>query len=107
MSNRDAWLELTSEDAIDPDSPICDPHHHLWMKRFNRNYLLPELWADTGSGHNVVKTMFMECSAFYYREGPEHLRPLGETEYITGLAKQSRVETSDTSDVAGSVAHAD
>lgn len=103
----DAWLRQVQETIIEPDRPIIDPHHHLWMKRFNRNYLLPELWADTGSGHNIVKTMFMECHAFYYREGPEHLRPLGETEYITELAKQSRTESSDKAYIAGIVAHAD
>jgi hypothetical protein len=65
----DSWLEQVQEDIIEPDRPIIDPHHHLWMKRFGRDYLLEQLWRDTGSGHNVVKTLFMECSAFYLREG--------------------------------------
>ena len=29
-SERDTWLALTTEVAIDPDLPICDPHHHFW-----------------------------------------------------------------------------
>ena len=50
------WLEQVQEEILDPDRAIIDPHHHLWKKRFNRDYLLPELWADTGSGHNIEKT---------------------------------------------------
>ena len=28
-TNHD-WLSLTVEEPLDPDLPICDPHHHLW-----------------------------------------------------------------------------
>lgn len=59
------WLAQIEEEILEPDRAIIDPHHHLWKKRFNRNYLLPELWTDTGSGHNIVKTVFIECRAFY------------------------------------------
>ena len=75
-----------SEEIIEPERPIIDPHHHLWKHRFGYDYLLSELWADIGSGHNIVKTAFMECRAFYYRDGPKHLRPAGETECIANLA---------------------
>ncbi|MEQ8955914.1 MAG: amidohydrolase family protein [Gammaproteobacteria bacterium] len=103
----DAWLEQIREEIIEPDRPIIDPHHHLWMKRFNRNYLLEELWRDTGSGHNIEKTVFMECRAFYLKEGPEHLRPTGETLYISELAAQSYALRDRAAWVAGIVAHAD
>ncbi|MCH7817843.1 MAG: amidohydrolase, partial [Proteobacteria bacterium] len=103
----DAWLAQVQEEIIEPERPIIDPHHHLWKKRFNRDYLLAELAADTGSGHNIVKTMFMECRAFYLREGPEHLRPLGETAAIAELARQSREDSGTASYIAGIVAHAD
>ena len=102
----DAWLAQVKEEIIDPERPIIDPHHHLWKKRFGRNYLLADLWADTGSGHNIVKTLFMECRAFYLREGPEHLRPTGETAYIVELARQSESDP-DHATVAGIIAHAD
>ena len=101
------WLAQVNEEIIDAGRPIIDPHHHLWKSRFNRNYLLPELWSDTGSGHNIIKTVFMECRAFYLREGPEHMRPIGETRYISKLAKQSSEPSNDNSDIAGIVAHAD
>ena len=53
------WLALVEEPIVDPERPIVDPHHHLW--EFPRStYLLDELWKDTGSGHNVVKTVFVD-----------------------------------------------
>lgn len=102
----DQWLQQVSEDILEPKRPIIDPHHHLWKKRFGRDYLLPELWGDTGSGHNVVKTMFMECRAFYLREGEDYLKPLGESAYISELAEES-ANTEGKATVAGIIAHAD
>ncbi len=102
----DAWLAQVTEDIVDPQRPIIDPHHHLWKKRFDRDYLLDDLWSDTGSGHKVVQTVFVECRAFYRREGPEHLRPLGETAFISDLARQSHAAR-DRSPIGGIVAHAD
>ncbi|MCH8265775.1 MAG: hypothetical protein IIC10_10285, partial [Proteobacteria bacterium] len=58
-ADLDAWLDQVREEIIEPERPIIDPHHHLWKHRFGHDYLLPELWADTGSGHNIVKTAFM------------------------------------------------
>ena len=85
MSN---WLDRVTETAIDPERPICDPHHHLWDHASNR-YLLTELLEDTQSGHNVVKTVFVECSSMYRKDGPAELKPLGETEFVNGLAAMS------------------
>ncbi len=64
-----AWLaRRPSETAIAPDLPIIDPHHHLWdaPQRQRGLYLLPELLADIGGGHNIVSTVFLDarrCSA--------------------------------------------
>ncbi|MCY3794665.1 MAG: amidohydrolase family protein [Gammaproteobacteria bacterium] len=82
------WLTQVSEDIIDPERPICDPHHHLWDHP-NRRYLLDELIADTGSGHNVVSTVFVECGSMYRADGAEALRPVGETEFVNGVAAMS------------------
>ncbi len=104
----DAWLAQVAEEPLEPERPIVDPHHHLWKKRFGRDYLLPEFYGDTGSGHKVVKSVFMECRAFWLREGPEHLRPSGETRYIAELARQSDGGPGgNTPRIAGIVAHAD
>ena len=82
------------EDVIDPALPICDPHHHLWDRHGDR-YLLHELLADTGMAdaqgrsHNVRSTVFVECASMYRAEGPEPLRPVGETEFANGIAAMS------------------
>ena len=73
------------EDILEPDLPICDPHHHLWDFP-NSRYLLPELLADVQSGHNVQSTVFVECTSFYRASGPEELRFVGETEFVNGVA---------------------
>ncbi len=28
--DRAQWLAQVTEDVLEPDLPICDPHHHLW-----------------------------------------------------------------------------
>ena len=58
------------EETIDPDLVICDPHHHLWNRPGSR-YLLEDLTADTGSGHRVLRTVFVECMSGYRTDGPE------------------------------------
>jgi L-fuconolactonase len=80
-----AWLATRQEEIIDPALPICDPHHHLWDFSSSR-YLLPELLADIGAGHNVESTVFVECTAFYRADGPLELQPIGETEFVNGVA---------------------
>lgn len=77
-----------TEDILEADLPICDPHHHLWDFP-NSRYLLPELLADLQSGHNVQSTVFVECTAFYREAGPEELRVVGETEFVNGVAAMS------------------
>src|SRR3989442_1742943 len=76
------------EDILEPDLPICDPHHHLWDHP-GRRYLLDELLADTGSGHDVRATVFVECLSMYRAQGPASLRPVGETEFVNGIAAMS------------------
>lgn len=83
-----AWIDLVQEEILEPDLPICDPHHHLWDLPTS-TYQLPELLADTGSGHNVVSTVFVECMAMYRADGPEAMKPVGETEYVNGIAAAS------------------
>ena len=86
--NRAEWLAQVDETVLEPDVPICDPHHHLWDHPGNR-YLLDELFADTGSGHNVVATVFVECGSMYRAGAPPSLQPVGETEFVNGIAAMS------------------
>ena len=87
------WLALTQEPILEPDLPICDPHHHFWDFRTARipyqRYLLHELAADMQSGHNIRSTVFIEARAMYRVEGPEEMRPIGEVEFVQGLAAAS------------------
>ena len=87
------WLALTQEDALEPGLPICDPHHHFWDLRPQRlpyqRYLLHELLDDIGSGHNVTSTVFVEARSMYRAEGPEEMQPVGEVEFVQGLAAAS------------------
>jgi L-fuconolactonase len=95
-----------AEAILDPDLPIVDPHHHLWDRRSYatpaapthpfitaiadaQRYLLDELLADTGSGHNVRATVFVECGAMYKADGPVEMRAVGETEFVNGVAAMS------------------
>ena len=61
------WLALTTEPTLEPELPICDPHHHFWDFRTARipyqRYLLHELADDINSGHNVRSTVFIEARA--------------------------------------------
>ena len=63
------------------------------------------LHADTGAGHNVVETVFVECMAEYRTDGPAELRPVGETEFVAGVAAES--EAGDGATIAGVVGFAD
>ena len=85
-----AWLAKVDEPVQEPDLPIVDPHHHLWDFRTYR-YLLDEILADAGSGHNVRATVFIECTAMYRPKDfePAHMRPIGETEFVNGIAAMS------------------
>ncbi|MFC1935783.1 amidohydrolase family protein [Chloroflexota bacterium] len=87
------WLALTQEPTLEPELPICDPHHHFWDFRTdhipNQRYLLHELAADVNSGHNVRSTVFIETKAMYRSDGPEEMRPVGEVEFVQGLAAAS------------------
>jgi len=84
---QEVWLASGEEEALEPELPICDPHHHLWDHPGSR-YLLDELLADT-DGHRVESTVFVECGSMYRADGPEALRPVGETEFVQGIAAQS------------------
>ena len=75
------WIaRARKEQALEPDLPIIDPHHHLWVRPVGApqaaavhgftkvtdmtpRYLLDELLADINSGHNVLGTVFVQCGA--------------------------------------------
>ncbi|HEX3862945.1 MAG TPA: amidohydrolase family protein [Stellaceae bacterium] len=87
------WLALTQEPILEPELPICDPHHHFWDFRTARipyqRYLLHELLADVDCGHNIRSTVFIEARSMYRPDGAVELRPVGEVEFVQGLAAAS------------------
>ena len=96
------WLASTVEDVIDPDVAIIDPHHHLWPPGGPLPYGLQELEADLASGHNIIDTVFIECNSSYRPDGPDHLRSVGETEFVASAAESSTRQV-----MGGIVAHVD
>ncbi|HEX3918769.1 MAG TPA: amidohydrolase family protein [Caulobacteraceae bacterium] len=93
------------EAILEPQLPIVDPHHHLWIRPVppptslgpevnpfvrvvarSPRYLLDELLADLTSSHNIIATVFTECGSMYRAAGPAHMKPLGETEFVNGIA---------------------
>jgi predicted TIM-barrel fold metal-dependent hydrolase len=74
MTQQHAYAEA----AIGPDIPIVEAHHHMWPgDRYNR----ADLERDIAAGHRVIKTVFIDCAANYRTHGPDHLKPVGETEW--------------------------
>jgi predicted TIM-barrel fold metal-dependent hydrolase len=87
------WLGLSVESTLEPEIPICDPHHHLWEQRPEpvdyQRYLLRELAADINSGHNVRSTVFVEARSSYRTDGPEEMRSVGDVEFVDAIATES------------------
>ncbi len=95
------------EAILEPDLPIIDPHHHLWDLRpllgmfpephhpfiaaiaEHTYYTFDQLHTHLTSGHNIIGTAFMECGAFYNGAYGDALKPVGEVEYVNGVAAQS------------------
>jgi L-fuconolactonase len=97
------------EPIVDPDLPIVDAHHHLWylpehainaverdetisarglapMYRSSPRYLFDEFMADVQCGHDVRASVYVEAASMYRRDGPSHMRSVGEVEFANGVA---------------------
>ena len=98
------WLDQVTEEIIEPDLPIIDPHHHLWNYS-DVDYLAERFYLDTNSGHRIEKTVYIQCGSEYREDGPEYLKPLGETEFVVRQAKQ--IEELGGAVIAGIVSDAD
>jgi hypothetical protein len=83
-----AWWAQRKEEILEPALEIVDPHHHLWDRDEHR-YLIDQLLADTGSGHNITQTVFVECGSMYRADGPVEMKPVGEIEFVNGTAAMS------------------
>ena len=103
------WLaRRPPEAALEPALPIIDPHHHFWDTPARGRYLIDELLQDIGGGHTIVATVFVECRSMYKKAGPRELAPVGEVEFVNGIAAMSASGNYGPSRVAeGIVGHAD
>ena len=101
--------QMPTEPALEPDLPIIDAHHHLWdIPALANQYLLNDLLADIGQGHYIIATVYVEAHAMYRREGPEHMKPVGEVEFANGVASMAASGNYGNCKVANAiVAHAD
>jgi predicted TIM-barrel fold metal-dependent hydrolase len=113
------------EAILEPDLPIIDPHHHLWdrrgllpegpprhgfeaLLRLSPRYLLDELLADLNRGHKVIGTVYMECGSYYRQDADAAFRPVGETEFVNGVAAMTASGLyGEVRACAGIVGHAD
>lgn len=92
MHTKKPYTSQTEADdfVIDPEVRITDPHHHIWLEDGLIPYSVADFAADTLGGHRVERSMFIECDRGYRTDGPEELRPVGETELAAGFARESR-----------------
>ena len=97
-----AWLAQIKEETLEPELPICDPHHHLWDHPESR-YLLVDLLDDTESGHNIVSTVFVECLSKYQKDSSIALAPVGETHFVQRIAGTSSTEKIDKTKVSAAI----
>lgn len=108
LAVRKDWLARRREEALEPDLPIVDPHHHLIDRPESGTYLLPDLLEDIGSGHNIVATVYLEWLSMYRASGPDDMRPVGEIEFANGVAAMSASGGYGAARIcAGIVGHAD
>lgn len=84
-----AWASHYSEAALEPELPIIDAHHHLWVSEQRGRYLVGDLAEDAASGHNIVATVFIETGIMSRADGPEAMRPVSEVEFAAGVATAS------------------
>jgi len=99
------WRALTQEPALEPELPICDPHHHLW-EHPGSSYLWADFLGELG-GHRLTHSVFVECLMHYRDGGPMALRPVGETEWVESLVAKSDAVSGAPRIAAGIVAFAD
>ena len=106
------WCRFDNEAAIDPDLPIIDTHHHIWTTKPSPvfdPYTVDEMIADkSDSGHNVIATVLVDSHNHYRTTGPEHLRPVGETEFGEKVANEAMAKGGRVAGLCAAIAtHAD
>lgn len=99
------WLARTSEDVIEPGLRIVDPHHHF--SEHWGGYFAEDLLRDAGAGHDVRSTVYIQCGYGYRSDGPEAMKPVGETERVVAIAEAAEAQRNVPRIAAGIVGYAD
>ncbi|MYE58828.1 MAG: amidohydrolase family protein [Alphaproteobacteria bacterium] len=76
------------EPILEPELRIVDAHHHL-MDGPGHSYGIDDYAADCALGHDIRASVYIEVRQHYRDGGPEHLRPVGETEFVASLAERA------------------
>jgi L-fuconolactonase len=100
-----AWLAQSVEEALEPDLPIIDCHHHF--SEHWGGYFLRELSQDAAAGHQIVATVYIQCGWQYRSTGAEALRPVGETEAVLAMVDEASATRTSPNVAASIVAYAD
>ena len=72
------------EPILEPELPIIDAHHHLFIRPGIR-YLFEDYLEDVALGHDIRASVYVETRFLSRPYGPEALRPLGEIEFANGI----------------------
>jgi L-fuconolactonase len=82
-----ARTKQREEAPLEAELPIIDPHHHLWDD--DRGHYLADELLEEFAGHNIVATVYAQYKAMYRADGPLPMRPVGEVEFVNGIADAS------------------
>lgn len=108
---RKDWLQQGVEAALEPELPVIDAHHHIWMDaptELWEPYTTDELLADiAASGHNVVATVYVDSHANLRKTGPEHMKVVGEVEFAGRIGDEYAARADGFGVCAAVVSHAD
>jgi len=103
-----AWRDQVIEQALEPELPIIDTHHHTWEvspSPLFETYGPEAVYADkVGSGHNIIATVHVDCHSYYRTTGPEHLKVVGETEKIEQVAEEAMRRAGKYANTAAAIA---
>jgi predicted TIM-barrel fold metal-dependent hydrolase len=97
---------MYTEDAIEPEIPLCDAHHHF-TDFPSYPYLLKDFIEDIGGGHDIRETVFIECKAYFDNDELHQAHPEGETQFVDSIALESASKHIRTKVAAGIVGFAD
>lgn len=80
-----AWLAASREEAIEPGLAMIDAHHHF--SEHWGGYMPEDLLADA-HGHDIRATVYVQCGWQYAGEGPQAVRPVGETTAVLAATRE-------------------